>query len=77
MESRAPKSPRVRKVSGDDGRALWQLRNRWLGIYQVALSGGIWRAARYHGAATVLTAGTAGALARKIQHDYESLVSAC
>ena len=60
------------EVTEEDGRALWRLRNRWLGAYQVALSGGLWLAVR-HGGAEPLAATTAHELGQKIQADYGTL----
>jgi hypothetical protein len=44
-------------MTEEDGRALWTLRSKWLGLYQVslvALVDGIWRARRFLGELTLL-----------------------
>jgi hypothetical protein len=61
-------------VTEDDARALWRLRNRWMGTYMITLPRGLWQAIRY-GAQESLTAGTASELGRKIQQDYDGLTA--
>ena len=52
---------------------LWRLRMRWLGVYYVAVAGGVWHAKRYHDVTNVITAGTAAKLGEQIRHDYAAL----
>jgi len=49
---------------------LWELRTRWLGIYNIALTDDVWSARRYHDPIKLLTADTAAELAEQIQADY-------
>jgi len=60
-------------VNEQDGRALWMLRSKWLGLYQVSLVGGEWRARRYRGDPVLLTANTADQLGQKVQADHDVL----
>jgi hypothetical protein len=59
-------------MNEDEARALWRLRNRWLGAYGIAFLRGQWMAVRY-GHRKILTAGTAEALGGLIQQDYDLL----
>jgi hypothetical protein len=61
-------------MTEDEARALWRLRNRWLGTYQISLPRGQWAAARY-GQRQLLTAGTAEELGRLVEADYDSLTA--
>lgn len=61
-------------MTEDEGRALWRLRNRWIGTYQISLPRGHWQAMRY-GQTEVLTASTPEDLDRLVQADYDSLTA--
>jgi hypothetical protein len=61
-------------MTEEEAHALWTLRSKWLGIYQISLPRGLWQALRY-GQRDVLTACTAEELDRKIQSDYGSLTA--
>jgi hypothetical protein len=59
-------------MTEDEARALWKLRNRWLGTYQISVLRGQWTAVR-HGHREILRASTAETLGGLIQQDYDLL----
>ena len=61
-------------MTEDEGRALWRLRNRWLGTYLITLPRGQWAAVRY-GQKEILVASTPEELGRKIEADYDGLTA--
>ena len=60
-------------MTEEEARALWTLRSKWLGVYQVSFVDGTWRARRYRGEAKALVADTADHLGQKVQADYNSV----
>ena len=61
-------------MTEDEARALWRLRNRWMGTYRIELPRGQWAAARY-GQQEILVASTAEELGLLVQADYDSLTA--
>jgi hypothetical protein len=61
-------------MTDQEQQQLWQLRTKWLGIYAIALSDGVWSARRYDDPVRLLTADTADELDEQISLDYAKVV---
>ena len=60
-------------MTEEEAHALWTLRSKWLGLYQISLVRGVWCARRYRGQPEPLTADAASELGQKIQAHRDSV----